>query len=141
LLLHFEYHLLTRSFITQQQHAKMQLPILLLVTLTQLSLCSPIPKTSTSSSSVLSSLSGTTYNSISISSGTAGTAQTEAAALFSKIDMKNLAAVSASDLKIIKGVHDVAEDAETGAFNDAVDAASGDAATALQVRFTLRCLE
>jgi hypothetical protein len=47
--------------------------------------------------------------------------------------MNNLAGVSAADLKIIKGTHDAAEDAEVQAFNPAIAAASGDAATALQV--------
>jgi hypothetical protein len=47
--------------------------------------------------------------------------------------MNNLAAVSAADLKIIKGTHDAAEDAEVQAFNPAIAAASGAAATALQV--------
>lgn len=52
--------------------------------------------------------------------------------------MNNLAGVSAADLKIIKGTHDAAENAEVQAFNPAIDAASGDAATALQVnRLTL----
>lgn len=49
--------------------------------------------------------------------------------------MNNLAGVSAADLKIIKGTHDAAEDAEVQAFNPAIAAASGDAATALQVTF------
>ena len=49
--------------------------------------------------------------------------------------MNNLAAVSANDLKVIKGIHDAAEDAEVQAFNPAIDAATGDAATALQVSF------
>lgn len=49
--------------------------------------------------------------------------------------MNNLAAVSANDLKVIKGIHDAAEDAEVQAFNPAIDAATGDAATALQVNF------
>jgi hypothetical protein len=40
--------------------------------------------------------------------------------------------VSASDLSIIKAARETAEAAETDAFNDQVDAASGDAATALQ---------
>jgi len=60
----------------------------------------------------------------------AGNAEAEANALFSAIDMNNLAAVSAADLKVIKGTHDAAEDAEVNAFNPA---ASG-AATALQLR-------
>lgn len=77
-------------------------------------------------------LTASTYNNIQISSGTAGTAETEANALFANIDMNNLAGVSAADLKIIKGTHDAAENAEVQAFNPAIAAASGDAATALQ---------
>jgi len=49
--------------------------------------------------------------------------------------MNNLAGVSSADLKIIKGTHDAAEDAEVQAFNPAIAAASGDADTALQVSF------
>lgn len=79
-------------------------------------------------------LTSSAYNDFQISGGTAGTAQTEANALFANIDMNNLAAVSAADLKVIKGIHTAAEDAETDAFDPAVDAATGDAATALQVR-------
>lgn len=49
--------------------------------------------------------------------------------------------MSAADLDVVKGIHDVAEDAETDAFNPAIAAASGDAATALQVSsFLLRSL-
>ncbi|KAG4428420.1 hypothetical protein IFR05_016100 [Cadophora sp. M221] len=72
------------------------------------------------------------YNDFQISGPTAGTAESKANAIFSGIDMNNLAAVSASDLKIIKGVHDAAEDAEVQAFNPAIAAASGAAADALQ---------
>jgi hypothetical protein len=78
-------------------------------------------------------LSPTTYNAIQISSGTAGNAKANADALFSAIDQSNLAGVSAEDLKIIQDTHDAAEDAETQAFNPAIAAASGNAATALQV--------
>ncbi|PMD34062.1 hypothetical protein L207DRAFT_570738 [Hyaloscypha variabilis F] len=77
-------------------------------------------------------LTASDYNTIQISSGTAGSAETQANALFANIDMNNLAGVSAADLKIIKGTHDAAEDAEVQAFNPAIAAASGDAATALQ---------
>jgi hypothetical protein len=49
--------------------------------------------------------------------------------------MNNLAGVSAADLNVIKGIHDAAEDAEVKAFNPAIAAASGAAATALQVTF------
>jgi hypothetical protein len=58
-------------------------------------------------------------------------AEIEVNALFSAIDMTNLARVSAADLKVIKGTHDAAEDAEVGAFNAAIAAATGNAATAL----------
>jgi hypothetical protein len=78
-------------------------------------------------------LSPTTYNAIQISSGTAGNAKANADALFSAIDQSNLAGVSAEDLKIIQDTHDAAENAETQAFNPAIAAASGSAATALQV--------
>ena len=57
-------------------------------------------------------LTSSTYNAIQISGGTAGTAESEANALFANIDQTNLAAVSAADLKIIKNTHDVAENAE-----------------------------
>ncbi|PMD20242.1 hypothetical protein NA56DRAFT_574151 [Hyaloscypha hepaticicola] len=77
-------------------------------------------------------LKASTYNAISISGGTAGNAETEANALFANIDRNNLAGVSAADLKIIKGTHDAAEDAEVQVFNPAIAAASGAAAQALQ---------
>lgn len=117
-----------------------------------LAVASPIPKkakasaTSSASNSTATAavsaaaapggsvLTASTYNDIQISSGTAGTAETQANAIFANIDMTNLASVSASDLKIIKGIHDAAEDAETSAFNTAIAAASGDAATVLHVR-------
>ncbi|TAQ87884.1 hypothetical protein B7494_g3798 [Chlorociboria aeruginascens] len=75
---------------------------------------------------------GQTYDQISISGGTAGTAEAQANALFAAIDQNNLAGVSAADLTVIKNTHDIAEDAETDAFDPAIAAASGDAATALQ---------
>ncbi|ETS87579.1 hypothetical protein PFICI_01407 [Pestalotiopsis fici W106-1] len=71
-----------------------------------------------------------TYNDFQISSGTAGNALAEAQAAFPV--SSDLASVSDSDLAIIKAARETAEAAETDAFNDAVDAASGDAATALQ---------
>ncbi|KAH7418407.1 hypothetical protein BKA64DRAFT_635533 [Cadophora sp. MPI-SDFR-AT-0126] len=77
-------------------------------------------------------LTASAYNDFQISGPTAGDAETKANALFANIDMNNLAAVSANDLKVIKGIHDAAEDAEVQAFNPAIAAASGDAATALQ---------
>lgn len=117
-----------------------------------LAIASPMPKkkaasstssavaaaTSAASTSTAAAASGgdvltaSDYNTFQISSGTAGNAQAKASALFSAIDMNNLASVSANDLKVIQGIHDVAENAETNAFNPAIAAASGDAATALQ---------
>jgi hypothetical protein len=124
---------------------------ILTLSLMGLVISSPMPKlskTKTSSAAVASAtavtsttaadgsvLTASTYNAISISGGTAGTAEAEANALFSAIDMTNLAGVSAADLKVIKGTHDAAEDAEVEAFNPAIAAATGDAATALQVRY------
>lgn len=77
-------------------------------------------------------LSSQTYAELSISGGTAGNAQAEAEAKI-PIDTSDLANISKADLKIIQGIHDVAEDAETDAFNPALDKASGSAKTALQV--------
>jgi hypothetical protein len=76
------------------------------------------------------------YNTVQISGGTTGSAETEANALFANMDMNNLAGVSAADLDIVQGTYDVAEDAEVNAFNPAIEAATGDAATALQVSYS-----
>ena len=74
-----------------------------------------------------------TYDELSISGGTAGDAQAQALALFSALDLNDLANVAASDLAFVQSVHDIANDAETEAFNVAIKAATGDAKTALQV--------
>lgn len=87
-------------------------------------------------------MTGGKYSDIHISSGTAGDAETKANALFANIDMNNLAAISATNLKIIQNTHDVAEDAEDAevqAFNPAIAAARGDAATALQAPASSPC--
>ncbi len=73
------------------------------------------------------------YDEPSISGGTAGDAQAQALARFSALDMNDLANVAASDLAFVQSVHDIANDAETEAFNVAIKAATGDAKTALQV--------
>ena len=129
----------------------MKLSIIVSSVLFSLAIAAPAPKKKAKASSTSSAvaaataaaastaaadgsvLTASTYNDIQISSGTAGDAETQANALFSAIDMNNLAGVSAADLKVIKGTHDAAEDAEVTAFNPAIAAASGDAATALQV--------
>lgn len=79
-------------------------------------------------------LADTTYDAISISAGTAGNAEQEALNVFSALDLNNPENIDPADLNFLGAVNDVANDAETDAFNPAVEAASGDAATALQVR-------
>lgn len=74
----------------------------------------------------------TTFNDISIAGGTAGKAQQEAAAALSGLPT-DLKTVTSADLDFLNQVNQVANDAETEAFNTAIDAASGDAADALQV--------
>ncbi|KAI1314125.1 small secreted protein [Xylaria venustula] len=73
-----------------------------------------------------------TYNDISISGGTAGNAQNEALDVFSALDQNDLANVAQDDLDFLNSVNQIANDAEDEAFNPAIDAASGDAADALQ---------
>ncbi|KAK6335665.1 hypothetical protein TWF696_002431 [Orbilia brochopaga] len=85
----------------------------------------------------------TAYNDMSISSGVGGDAENRANAIWTKgltgiTDVATasddaLAAVSDDDLDILKVERENAEDAETEAFNPAIDAASGDEADALQV--------
>jgi hypothetical protein len=72
-----------------------------------------------------------TYNELSISAGVAGNAKAEALAKF-PVDMSNLAGVSAADIATIQTERESAESAEVDAFNPAIAAASGAAATALQ---------
>ncbi|KAI0809982.1 small secreted protein [Xylaria sp. FL0064] len=73
-----------------------------------------------------------TYNDISISGGTAGNAQNEALAVFSALDTNDLANVAPEDLDFLNSVNQICNDAEDEAFNPAIDAATGDAADALQ---------
>lgn len=72
------------------------------------------------------------YNDISISGGTAGNAQAEALALFANLDTANPENISKDDRDTLNQINQVANDAETDAFNPAIEAASGAAATALQ---------
>jgi hypothetical protein len=78
-------------------------------------------------------LKATTFNAISIAGGVAGNAEAEAAAKFSALNHNDLKSVSKADLDFLNSVNQVANDAEKGAFNTAVAAASGAAADALQV--------
>ncbi|KAI0882367.1 uncharacterized protein GGS22DRAFT_170773 [Annulohypoxylon maeteangense] len=73
-----------------------------------------------------------TYNAISISGGVAGNAENEALAVFSALDQNNLASADKADIDFLKSVNRICNDAEDKAFNTAIDAASGDAADALQ---------
>jgi len=73
------------------------------------------------------------YNDMSISAGPAGNAEAEAQAIWTAgIDLSDLTAVAAADLAILKVERENAENAETEAFNPAIEAASGAAAEALQ---------
>ncbi|KAI3400305.1 hypothetical protein diail_3686 [Diaporthe ilicicola] len=79
-------------------------------------------------------LTNRTYAQFQISDGVAGNALAEVQAKF-PIDENDLANVAPADAAIISSARETAENAEigTGGFNDAIAAASGTAATALQV--------
>lgn len=98
-----------------------------LLSLTALSAAAPVAKRQ---GSVLGS---TTYNDISISGGTAGNAEAEALAIFANLDTANPENISKEDQKALNEVNQVANDAETEAFNPAIEAATGEEADALQV--------
>lgn len=76
-------------------------------------------------------LASTTYDAISISGGQAGNAEAEALAIFSALDLNNPGNIDAADIKFLGQVNDVANDAETDAFNPAIEAATGTTAAAL----------
>ncbi|KAL1599854.1 hypothetical protein SLS60_007659 [Paraconiothyrium brasiliense] len=76
-------------------------------------------------------LTAQSYADFQVSDGVAGNALAEVQAKF-PIDTSDLANVDAADAKIISDARQTAESAETDAFNPAIAAASGDAATALQ---------
>jgi hypothetical protein len=78
-------------------------------------------------------LQATTFNDISIAGGVAGNAEAEAAAAFSALNLNDLTSISKADQDFLDTVNQVANDAEKGAFNPAVEAASGDEAAAIQV--------
>lgn len=72
------------------------------------------------------------YDDISISGGVAGNAEQEALAVFSSLDMNNLAAATEADIDFLDSVNGICNDAEKEAFNPAIDAADGEEADALQ---------
>lgn len=76
-------------------------------------------------------LADTTYDAISISGGQAGNAEAEALAVFSALDLDNPANIDPADIDFLNQVNDVANDAETEAFNPAIEAATGTEADAL----------
>ena len=100
-----------------------------------------------------------TYDELSISGGTAGSAEAEALAKFSALDLNDSAYssnrqgfssyiknkfwcnvvgnVAQEDIDFLGAVNDIANDAETNAFNVAIAVASGDELTALQVHFSV----
>lgn len=74
-----------------------------------------------------------TFNDLSISGGTAGTAKQEALDKLSGLPT-DLSTVSKADLDFLNSVNQIANDAEKEAFNPAIEAATGEEADALQVR-------
>ncbi|POS83889.1 hypothetical protein EPUL_005260 [Erysiphe pulchra] len=78
-------------------------------------------------------LSSQSYSDLQISDGKAGSAEQEAAAKFQGLDKGDLSKVSDADVKLIKGIHDVAEKAEVEAFNPAIEKATGDDLKAMKI--------
>lgn len=74
-----------------------------------------------------------TYNDLSISGGTAGNAKEEALQKLAGLPA-DLTTVEEADLDFLDSVNSIANDAETDAFNPAIEAATGEEADALQVR-------
>lgn len=93
-------------------------------TLSALSLAAPIDKRAVFST--------TSYNDLSISGGVAGNAAQEALQKLSGLPT-DLTTVEKADLDFLNSVNQIANDAETDAYNPAIDAASGEEADALQV--------
>lgn len=74
----------------------------------------------------------TTFNDISIAGGAAGNAQQEALDALSGLP-DDLSTVDQADIDFLGEVNSVANDAETDAFNPAIEAATGAEADSLQV--------
>ena len=73
----------------------------------------------------------TTYDDLSISGGVAGNAEQEALDKLSGLP-DDLSTVEEADLDFLNSVNQIANDAETDAFNPAIEAADGEEADALQ---------
>jgi hypothetical protein len=108
----------------------MHLTTLLTIALATLSVAAPTRRDLEPRAAVLGTA---TYDELSISGGVAGDAEAEALAKL-PIDLNDLANVDPADIAFLGDVNDIANDAETDAFNVAIEAASGDDAVALQVR-------
>jgi len=79
-------------------------------------------------------LTATTFDDITISGGEAGNAEAEALAVFSALDLENPENIDPADIDFLGNVNSVANEAEKGAFNTAIEAAGeGAEADALQV--------
>jgi hypothetical protein len=72
------------------------------------------------------------HSRISISGGVAGNAKQEALDVFSALDPTDMASVDPADIDFLGSVNDIGNDAEVGAFNPAIEVASGAEKTALQ---------
>lgn len=79
------------------------------------------------------SFTATTYDELSISGGVAGNAQQEALDVLRAPLPANAADVSEEDLDFLDNVNSIANDAETEAFNVAIEEAEGEEAEALEV--------
>ena len=77
--------------------------------------------------------SNTDYDNLSISGGVAGNAEQEALDILGGLP-NDLTTVSQADITFLDRVNRVANQAESGAFNPAIEAADGDEADALKVR-------
>lgn len=104
------------------------------LSLTALAVALPTKKRSLKARQAGPVLADTTFDAISISGGEAGNAEQEALDVFSALDLENPENIDPADIEFLGAVNDVANDAETDAFNTAIEAATGEEATALEVR-------
>lgn len=103
------------------------------LSLAAFAVAAPTPKRAVKARQAGPVLASTTYNDISISGGQAGNAEAEALAVFSALDLANPGNIDPADIDFLGQVNDVANDAETDAFNPAIEAATGDEADQIQV--------
>ncbi|KAI9051541.1 hypothetical protein LZ554_004587 [Drepanopeziza brunnea f. sp. 'monogermtubi'] len=109
----------------------MQFSVALITSFAALAIAAPIEAPLAKRIGILSTK---TYDEISISGGKAGDAEAEAIAALTNngaIDTNDLSNVDAADIAFWESVNDIGNDAEKGAFNPAIEAATGDEKTAL----------